>query len=244
MRRAVLLILGLCGSLFFGWQLVLSANSILEDGQISAVSETSIAEDNDLLFPIAVPDTCLIAQYPVLYEGPYLEDGSDEYVVDVAAIVLFNTARTGIDHARVVLQWDQGEYVFEAQMLPPREAVMVLDKSRQKFQQHQWTACEGLQQMGEGNWLDQQALVVEEVDMAMIQVQNITDKPLQDIRIYHKSYLLPDEVYIGGITYCAGIKYLAPGESVQISPFRYVKDYSKIVRITYRGQTNVDIFGG
>lgn len=234
MRRAVLLILGLCGSLFFGWQLVLSANSILQDGQIAAVSEISLTEENSLLFPIAVSDTCLIAQYPALYEGPYVEDGSDEYVVDVAAIVLFNTARTGIDYARVVLQWDQGEYVFETQMLPPREAVMVLDKSRQKFQQHQWTSCQGTQQMGEESWLDQQVLVVEEVDTTTICVQNITDKPLQDIRIYHKSYLLPDELYIGGITYCAGIKYLAPGECVKISPFRYVKDYSKIVRTTYR----------
>ena len=88
--------------------------------------------------------------------------------------------------------------------------------------------------MGEESWLDQQVLVVEEVDTTTICVQNITDKPLQDIRIYHKSYLLPDELYIGGITYCAGIKYLAPGECVKISPFRYVKDYSKIVRTTYR----------
>lgn len=244
MRRAVLLILGLCGSIFFGWQLVLSANSILEDGQIASVPETSVLEEDGLLFPIAVPDTCLIAQYPVLYEGPYVEDGSDEYVVDVASIVLFNTARTGIDYARVVLQWDQGEYVFEAQMLPPRGAVMVLDKGRQKFQQHQWTACKGTQQMGEGNWLDRQVITVEEVDSTTIRIENVTDDPLQDVRIYYKSYLLPDELYIGGITYCAGIKNLAPGESVQISPFRYVKDYSKIVRTTYRGQTNIDIFVG
>lgn len=61
-------------------------------------------KDDTLLFPIAIPDTALIAQYPVLYEGPFLEDGSWDYVVDVAALVVFNTARTDIENARIVLQ--------------------------------------------------------------------------------------------------------------------------------------------
>ena len=236
------MIVGLCGSVLFGWQLILSANSIIEDQLQGQMLIVSSEEHEELRFPVAVPDTYLIAQYPVLYEGPFMEDGSGDYVVDVAAVVLFNTSQTGIDYARVVFRWDKGEYVFEAQMLPPRQAVLVLDKDRQKFAQQQWYSCTGTQETGEGEWLDQQTVAVEDVDDVTICVRNNTDRAMQDIRIYYKSYLLPEQLYVGGITYCAGLGELAPGESVQISPFRYVKDHSRIIRTSYTSQTNVDIF--
>lgn len=227
------MVLGLCGSFIVIWQLVLSANSIMQEEKTLAASVSSSIQQEDTLFPIAVADTYLIAQYPVLYEGPYIEDGSAEYVVDVAAIVLFNTARTGIEQAKVELLWDGGKYVFEVQMLPPRRAVMVLDKTRQKFQEHSWIDCVGVQKTGEGEWLKQQELVVEETGDIEIKVQNMTDQTMYDIRIYYKSYLPTTQLYIGGITYCAGVETLAPGACVKIQPYHYVKDYSEIVRTAY-----------
>lgn len=204
-----------------------------EEKTLTACVSSSIQRE-DTLFPIAVTDTYLIAQYPVLYEGPYIEDGSAEYVVDVAAIVLFNTARTGIEQAKVELLWDGGKYVFEAQMLPPRQMVMVLDKTRQKFEQHAWTECVGIQKMGEGEWLKQQELLVEETGDIEIIVKNRTEQTMHDIRIYYKSYLPGNQLYIGGITYCAGVETLAPGACVKIRPYCYVKNYSQIVRTAYR----------
>lgn len=230
----MLLALGLCGSMVVIWQLVLSAEMILQREIEPATNVSNMVQESEPEFPIAVTDTCLIARYPVLYEGPYIEDGSNDYVVDVASIVLFNTARTGIEYATVVLQWDSGEYVFEAHMIPPRQAVMVLDKTRQKFQEHRWTSCVGTQKMGNGEWLEQQELVVELTGDIEITVENTTDKQLHDIRIYYKSYLPSDRLYIGGITYCAGIETLEPGTCTKVQPYRYVKDYSKIFRTTYR----------
>ena len=206
---------------------------ILQDDIVASVVHTAAEQQEMPLFPIAVTDTCLIAQYPVLYEGPYMEDGSNEYVVDVAAMVLFNTARTGLEEARVVLRWDGGEYVFKAQMLPPRSAVMVLDQSRQKFAEHSWTDCFGMQKIGEGEWLKPQEVFWEEIDDTKIMLRNETLNPMQNLRIYYKSYLATDSLYLGGITYCAGVEALNPGEQRTIRPYRYVKDYAKIVRITY-----------
>lgn len=237
MRRLLLLMGGICGSILVGWQLILSANSILEKKEISVIAQAPIdmAEDkgNTLLFPIAVSDTALVAQYPVLYEGPFIEDGSCDYVVDVAALVVFNTARTDIENARIVLQWDQGAYIFETELLPARKAVLVLDKSRQKYVQHDWVSCVGTQQTGEVPCLSEDALVIENLDMSTIRVTNITSSELKGIRIYYKSYLPAEDLYIGGITYSLGIPELAPGESVAISPFRYADGYSEVVRVSY-----------
>ena len=229
----MLLIIGICGSLVMIWQLVLSANSILLAARGSEVQECLVNEQTTEIFPIAVTDTFLIAQYPVSYEGPYMEDGSHEYVAEVAALVLFNTARTGLEEACVVLKWDEGEYVFVARDLPPRAAVMVLDNARQKFQQHIWTDCVGSQRVGEGEWMHPQAILVKAVDQTRICVENISDRPASRIRIYYKSYLLHDDIYIGGITYCVGVEKLEAGDSIIIEPYRYVKDYARVVRIQY-----------
>lgn len=237
MRRFLLLMGGICGSILVGWQLIISANSILEKQETSVMVQAPVDvvenKDDTLLFPIAIPDTALIAQYPVLYEGPFLEDGSWDYVVDVAALVVFNTARTDIENARIVLQWKQGAYVFEAELLPARTAVLVLDKCRQKYAQHDWVSCVGTQQAGGMPCLSEDALTVEHADMGTIRVTNITSSVLRGIRVYYKSYLSAEDLYIGGIAYSLDIPELAPGESTTVSPFRYADGYSKVVRVCY-----------
>lgn len=229
-----MVIAGVCGSLLMGWQLVLSAAGILEAGERLSTA-VSASSGSTCSFPIAVPGTCLIARYPVVYEGGYMEDGSGEYMVDVAAIVLFNTAAYGIEQARVVLQWEQGAYEFEVKMLPPRASVLVLEKSGQKYADHRWTECTGFQQTGEA-WAEATELFVEEHGETALCIRNTVDRPLRDIRIYYKGYLPDDEVYLGGITYCTGIEELKPGESIILRPYRYVREYTKIVRICYAAE--------
>ena len=87
--------------------------------------------------------------------------------------------------------------------------------------------------MGE-DWLEQQELIIRQTGDIEITVENTTNKSMHNIRIYYKAYLPTERLYIGGITYCTGIETLEPGVSKTIQPYRYVKEYSKIVRTTYR----------
>ena len=229
MRRLLLVIGGICGSVLMVWQLVLSANSIIENRQPDVMMVDAQIQQKELEFPITVPGTDLVLQYPVLYEGPYVEDGSGAFVVDIASVVLFNSGQTGVERAEVVLKWSEGEYVFEVEMIPARAAVLVLDKGKQKFEQHQWTGCYGSQK--KGDWTITDRIELEEIDGKTLRVSNTSNYLVKNIHIYYKSYLLSDNLYIGGITYCFGIQELAPGDSVDVSPFRYAKGYAKVVRV-------------
>ncbi len=219
---------GICGSFLVGWQLLLNVQWILADKQ---APETGAQVKEVLMFPAQVVGTDLIALTPALYEGGYPENASGEYVVDVAALVLQNTASTGIENARVVLQWEGGSYIYEVDMLPAGGTVLVVDKKRQPFAIHRWTACYGDQRIGEGPWDTGEILSMDEVDMGMIYVTNTTDNKLTDVRIYYKSYLPQEQMYVGGISYCMGISTLDVGEKKALRPFHYANGYSKVVRV-------------
>lgn len=230
MRRVLLLLGGILGSFLVGWQLILCAHGIMAD---KPVPELRSRVKEALLFPVRVDGTDLVAQYPALYEGAFPEDGSGEYVVDVAALVLQNTSSTGIKNARVVLQWEQGAYVFELDMLPAGKSVLVMEREKQPFAKHHWIACFGEQTVGERVWEPDNALTVDEVSMGDIRVSNQTEDSLKNVRIYYKSYLPEEGLYIGGIAYCMGISEIDGGATEKLRPFHYAAGYSQVVRVTY-----------
>lgn len=236
-RRVGLLLLGLLGSTLVGWQLVKGAGPAAalpaEEKPIELVQQQIIIEKERLEFPYAIPGTTLVAQYLAVYEGPYLEDGSGEDVVDAAALVLRNTAPVGIDQARVELHWPQGSYVFELDTLPAEKTLVVLERNKQKYAKHEFTGCVGTQSTGSGDWTGYRYVTLEETGLATVKVTNISDTDLQDIRLQYKSFLSPPDVLVGGVTYSVGIPQLAAGESVEVTPFRYVRGYSRFVRISW-----------
>ena len=207
----------------------------------SVIPVVADLEPSNIRFPYAVPRTCLILREIMLYEGTYVEDGSNEYVVDIAGAVIVNTAGKGIENACVKLRWSGGEYVFEAQMLPPGEAVLVLDKSRQKYIERNWIDCIGEQQSGTGKWLMNEITVTEEDDL--ITVYNKSQENLQNVCIYFKGFLPETQMYFGGAAHCFELERLAAGQKVQIRPYRYVSDYARIVciRTENREACGVDI---
>lgn len=233
MRRVLLLIGGIFGGFLVGWQLLLSAHTIMVDKPVPEM-RTKVKEA--VIFPAQVDGTDLVAQYPALYEGAFPEDGSGEYVVDVAALVLQNTASTGIENARVVLQWEQGAYVFEVDMLPAGKSVLVMEREKQPFVKHHWTACFGEQTTGKGEWESGGVLTVDEVSMGIIRVSNQSENILNNVRIYYKSYLPEEGLYIGGVTYCMGISEIAAGATEKLRPFHYAAGYSQVVRVTYNSR--------
>ena len=73
-----------------------------------------------------------------------------------------------------------------------------------------------------------------EMDMGTLAVTNVSDAALCEVWLYYKSYLSQPGIYVGGITYKAGLQWIGPGQTVQISPLHYACGYSGIVRISAR----------
>ena len=185
-----------------------------------------------LEFPCSVEGTSLIAQYLAAYEGPYMEDGTNEHAVDIAAIVLENSGEQGIEFVTVTLCWENGEYVFEATSIPPQSSILVLEKSCQTYRVGQWTRCYGNQKLYQGEW-NGSGIFAADYGLGELIVTNLTEDVLKNITVYHKAYLSPPDIYVGGVSYETNILQLMPGESVRIMPTNYAVGGSKITRIIY-----------
>ena len=227
-KRAMLLIVGICGSTLVGCFLVMNTggNSVVRN-------DPTIAEVSEILaplnFPYNIPDTYLVLRDIVMYEGPYMEDGSNDYVVNVAAIIVENTAKFGVENATVTLCWLNGQYRFEVQMLPPGESVLVLDTNRQKYIKRQWTACAGEQQAVDQLSWKTNIQVIEKDDL--ISLKNTSQEEYENINIYYKAYLTDENLYLGGRVQCFQVDRLDGYEFIQIRPYGYLSDYAKVLSL-------------
>lgn len=71
--------------------------------------------------------------------------------------------------------------------------------------------------------------------MGTVLVSNSADRTLYDVQLYYKSWLSPPDVYMGGITYAAGIPVLLPGQTVCLYPPHYAAGYTKVLFVTAAG---------
>lgn len=216
--------------------LLMSAGAAFQQPQeesvlcIEPTAETS-EEAQTLSFPVQVDGTSLVAEHMVYYEGPFTEDGSDEPVVGISALVLRNAGQQEIAEAEVILEKGQTRLTFRGYDIVPGQSVMVLEADGKGYVKEGFTACTGWVREAEGLPVPLETLLIESVDMGTLAVTNQTDHTLRDICLYHKTYL-PDGTYVGGISYHTRIEVLAPGQTVQVSPEHYADGYSKVFKVT------------
>ena len=233
-RRLLLLILGAGGSAMS--ICLLLCNVGLMNVGASVISKHTKPEE--ITLPYCIPGTSLVVQKLVCYEGPYLEDGKADEVVDVAAVILENTGSDGIQEAMVELAWDGGCYSFSAYMIPAGESVLVCDEKRQLFGVRQWISCVGIASLSVDDWNKPEWICLEEHNWGELEITNISGKFLADIEVLYKGYLSPPGVYIGGSFYRLIISELAPGETATVTAWGYVKGSSKVVYIGCKQRWN------
>lgn len=230
-RRAFLLAAGLfCGGCIFAGMLRLPVYY----GGVGTVAAFSYEQRIEL--PVAVEGTGLVAEFTVLYEGPFVEDGSDRPVVNIASLMLRNVGETPIDSAEVILERGALRLTFQAQTIPPGAAVLVLEKDGKACTESTFTACYGwARQAGEQPLLDSRVSLAEE-GMGTLLVTNLTDRALTDIRIFHKTYHREGDFYVGGVTYETRLDSLESGKTQSVYPYHYAAGYSKVVGIVVGGE--------
>lgn len=185
--------------------------------------------------PVVVAED-LVAEYTVVYEGAFLEDGSDRPAVNIAALMLRNQGDTPIRSAEVILEQGSVRLTFQADTIPPGAAVLVLEKDGKRYRKDTFTACYGWAQKGEDRPLIDSRVQVVEQGMATLLVTNSTDRVLTDLRIRHKSYYLDGDFFVGGVTYETRLDRLAPGQTLPVYPYHYAAGYSRVVEVRVGGE--------
>ena len=230
-KRGILLILGVAGSVAVCAVLIFSSQSILASASTPKFSQLPESEQF-LTLPIAITGTDLAVQRLVAYEGPFLEDGSDREVVDIAALLICNTGDETLLRAQVELTCGGRTYRFYGERILPGIPQLLLERNCKPYEKGEITACSGWQiTTHTREYLDRGVTVTDEY-MGTLVITNSTENTLRDVTVFYRSWLSPPGFYIGGIVYFVTLPTLAPGEAVRIYPYRYAKEYSRPVSVT------------
>ena len=169
------------------------------------------------------------------YDGPFLEDGSNEEVSDVLMITLKNNGTQTLQYAELTLECKDGIAEFAFSTLAPNEEMIVLEANRLSY-------AKGMNDI-KNAVLDNVVFFEEEptlcADMVQIStldgamnIENISGSDITGrVIVYYKNY--QDDTYQGGITYRAIIEDgIEAGGIKQIMTSHFFADSSKIVFVT------------
>ena len=182
-----------------------------------------------LSLPVLIQGTTLIAENITVYDGPYLEDGTNREVFSVPVLQVHNAGEATILRTCIELRYGDRCFAFRGEWIPPGVSVALLECSGNRDTEKHFSSCRGWQETVTSECLPVDALSVREYGMGTLEVTNHAAEPMKNIQIIYKCWLSPPGIYVGGIAYRTLITELKPGETVYIDPEKYVCGYSKVV---------------
>jgi len=191
------------------------------------VVHTTQGEDV-LEFPYVLGDAGLIVQHMAQYEGPFLEDGSQEPVAEVAAVMISNPRRQGVCSAELVLWQGEERLEFSLTYLPPGSKVLVLEKNGKGYRKEPVAQCVCTAIVTGDFFEENEKITVVEQEEGLI-VENRTQELAEKVTVYYKEYMFDGNYYLGGRTRTAVVEKLLPGERRQILPYGYAPGYSRVI---------------
>lgn len=166
------------------------------------------------------------------YSGKYMEDGTDDPIENVSALLVRNIGTETVEYAEVIGRNSGGETVrFVLTGLPVNASVLVLEADRcgcSEISAPQVTEYAPALDVTEDYAADFEIYPGDGV----INIRNVSGEELtDDIFVYYKTYR--DGVFLGGITYRArfdGLRDQAIGQSIQSHS---TADETVVVYMTY-----------
>ena len=163
------------------------------------------------------------------YDGAFLEDGTDDEVKNVLALLFVNTSDKDVQYAEYAFAVDGKPISFKVSDLPAGQQCVVLEASR-----HQRNTNEVLELISR---------VVAPVDMLpgsdkvlpvinddnTITLMNTTQEELPVVRVFYKYFYEDENSFAGGITYTATATKGPAGGSVTIAPSHFEATASVIM---------------
>ena len=168
------------------------------------------------------------------YQGPYVEDGTDDIVSDVLAITVRNDGDKTVQYAHIILTQGETAYEFDVTTLPVGASAQLLELSRQPMPDStdgmtaQVTACAVFDTEPT---MCEDVFQIETQDTAITITNNSGSDITGQIYVYYK--IAYGDLYMGGITYRVGAAGLKAGESTTCYAGHFSTDYSKLMFATY-----------
>lgn len=203
---------------------------------LDSSNQPQSTEDGPVL-PYRLPSTALQIEKLAGYTGIYIEDGSDEEIENVAAILLTNTGDEDVELVRITAETEGGSYSFQATSLPAGASVIVMDQNRTPFTEGKLKSFQATATDPAPFDLSEDQIEVVSSEGDEIVLKNITNKTIPTVRVFYKFYYPDRSAYVGGITYTAVIHDLEPGKTASIRPSHYSGEAGRIVMIrTYEDE--------
>lgn len=184
----------------------------------------------NLELPFQLEENGLIAERRFSYSGTYWEDGSDEDVTGVAALMIFNPTDRMVEFAGIALEHAGGTEFFFVYCLPPNSRCLVLEKHRADYSVEPIQKCRGLIT----RWGD---MTPESMEMAValtdwgVTVKNRTYHTYDHVAVYYKMYVQQGDFYLGGVCYSAHMYSLEPKGSQWRPVYHVPEGITKVVAV-------------
>lgn len=167
------------------------------------------------------------------FSGQYVEDGKDELVEDVAAILVTNHTDQFLDLATLTYDIDGKAATFVVTGLPAGKSAWVMEKSRLVIEGTEKFSYKGMTTSFREDVAAHSNQISITSDGNMLTAKNTTEKTIEGVFVYYKK-IHTDGNYFGGITYVVDFGTLEPGKSIENLAGHYEKENTEIVRIGWK----------
>jgi len=169
------------------------------------------------------------------YSGAFVEDGTDDQVTDVLAVVVKNTGAELLEYGLITVDCGGELATFELSGLPASSCALVMEKNRRGYDAsatYSNLTCE--------RFAEQSGLIFDFDDDftihpsdGVINLENVSGRDFQnDVSVYYKHFEYG--LFVGGITYRARITGGIPaGQFAQSVQQHYALETSAILYMTY-----------
>lgn len=177
-------------------------------------------------------DDCLTLTSLGGYSGNFLEDGSDDVVSNVAAILVTNNADRMLQVADITFQVSETEQaVFRITDLPAGATVLALELKRRPYSD----ADDYTYGQTASGYVDTPSLEEERFDLDTTQagkltLKNRTDEAYGKVYVYYK-YVQVGGIYLGGITYRVPFENLPAGGTAESPAGHFHPKNSRIMAV-------------
>ncbi len=168
-----------------------------------------------------------------LYSGQFVEDGKDDLVTNVAAILVTNRSDQFLDLATITFLIDGKEAVFNVSGLPAGRSAWVLEANRMTATPESVFTYVDMVTGFRGDVVSSTDQISITCSGNMLTAKNNTSEQFVNVYVYYR-VLHTDGNYLGGITYVVDFGTIPPGSSVEKLAGHFSPDNARIVRIGWK----------
>lgn len=213
-------------------------NSQKEDGsteKAEALSQNSyegfqLLDQSNPSQGIVLEEENLILEQVGAYTGAYVEDGSDQQVERVAAVVVRNTSDEMLQLMQLELTIDGKETLFQITNLPGGARVLAMEMSRISLSEESQIAYEQEASV----FLEDASLHEDVVEVSgkdgRLTAGNRTGEVLKNVYVYYKTKT-EENSYLGGITYRVGFEEIPAQTSIEEEAGHFREESSQILDV-------------